>query len=515
MLENNKKIEEIKGEDREVVETDSPEKIDENEIEENSDQFTEDAEMIDENEINTEKSKRRFVPWVVTLAIIGIIALSAILLVGLNKSGDKKTEVNVETEADDHNEGELREVKLEPEALNSANIEIEGVTSRPAVALLKTTGTIESNPQQMQNVTPLVSGRVERMTATVGDYVRRGDLLAVISSPQIAQMHGKMHEAETEFEIAERNLERVQKTENRVAVLQAKAKLDEANATLKRVKRLIELEAGAGKDLIAAETNYKTAKAEYDFQRNISLNKEIQEAKAAVETARVDLRHIRDEMKSLGVELSTHNADKHNSNTSLVSIYAPAAGMVTERPINPGSGIAVGTTLFILSNLSSVYAIANVPEAQMPLIRIGTIAEVSSPSFSGGVIKARVKYIDPNLNEDTRTGKVRLEVPNPGGKLRAGMFVNVGFQTGTNQATGEELVVPTEAIQRIGDETVVFIPKENEAGAFEVREIKIGGEVENYTRIISGLEINDKVVTKGSFTLKTQLQKGEFGDDDH
>jgi multidrug efflux pump subunit AcrA (membrane-fusion protein) len=128
---------------------------------------------------------------------------------------------------------------------------------------------------------------------------------------------------------------------------------------------------------------------------------------------------------------------------------------------------------------------------------------------------ARVSYIDPNLNEDTRTGRVRLEVPNPGGKLRAGMFVNVGFQTGTSSAGGEELVVPTEAVQRLGDKTVVFIPKENEAGAFEIREIKIGGEVENYTRIISGLEINDKVVTKGSFTLKTALLKGELGDDDH
>ncbi|MCB1022745.1 MAG: efflux RND transporter periplasmic adaptor subunit [Acidobacteria bacterium] len=465
-------------------------------------------------EANSKEKPRSFVPWVIALAIIGIAALSAVFLLTSANSEDERSAAQAETEADDQNESGSREVKLDREALNSANIEIEGVSTRPAIALIKTTGTIETNPQQTQYVTPLVSGRVEKMTVSVGDYVNRGKLLAVISSPQIAQMHGKMHEAETKLGIAERNLARVQKTENRVAVLQSKAKLDEAAATLKRVKRLIELEAGAGKDLIAAETSYKTAKAEYDFQRNISLNKEIQESKAEVETARVDLRHILDEMRSLGVELSDHDADRHRTNTSLISIYAPAAGMVTERPVNPGSGIDGGTTLFVLSNLSTVFAIANVPESQMPGIRVGTMAEISSPALrEGGVITARVSYIDPTLKEDTRTGMVRLEVPNSGGTLRAGMFVDIGFQTSSDLETGEELVVNSEAVHRVGEKNVVFIPKPNEPGAFEVREIVVGLDLGGYTRIKSGLRVDEKVVTKGSFTLKTQLEKGQMSDD--
>src|SRR3546814_9426399 len=79
-----------------------------------------------------------------------------------------------------------------------------------------------------------------------------------------------LHEAKTKYELVQRNLTRVQKSENRVAVLQAKAKLDEADATLKRTKRLIELGAGAGKDLMTAETSYRTAKADFDFQSNIA-----------------------------------------------------------------------------------------------------------------------------------------------------------------------------------------------------------------------------------------------------
>ena len=70
-------------------------------------------------------------------------------------------------------------------------------------------------------------------------------------------------------------------------------------------------------------------------------------------------------------------------------------------------------------------------------------------------------------------------------------------------------------MQRIGERTVVFLPKEDEPGAFEVREVQVGGETDGYTRILSGLQLGEKVVTKGSFTLKTQMMKGEMGDHDH
>src|SRR5262249_8317684 len=156
-----------------------------------------------------------------------------------------------------HKTREGNEVGLSPEALAAAGIEVEGVTGRPAVALLKVTGTVETNQQQTQTASPLVGGRIERVNAAPGDYVRAGQVLAVIASPQMAQMHGKLHEWETALALAVRTLQRVERSENRVAVLTAKARLDEAEATLKRTRRLIELGAGAGKDLISAETAYK------------------------------------------------------------------------------------------------------------------------------------------------------------------------------------------------------------------------------------------------------------------
>ena len=103
-------------------------------------------------------------------------------------------------------------------------------------------------------------------------------------------------------------------------------------------------------------------------------------------------------------------------------------------------------------------------------------------------------------------------------KRGVGMFVEVGFQAGSPGSGSpalEELVVPSTAVQRVGERTVVFIPKEDEPGHFEVRDVSLGGEVEGYRRVLEGLTLGEKVVTKGSFTLKTQMMKGELGEHGH
>ena len=471
--------------------------------------------MSDINE-TTQQSRagRRKLIIVACVVIVAIVALVTIFLFARKSDPSRQANVNAETPpATEQHEGE--EVKLSAEALQSAAIEIEGVTQRPAVALLQATGTVEANEQQTQQATPLVGGRIDQVHVRLGDRVRSGAVLAVISSPQIAQMHGKLHEAETQRALAERNLERVLRAENRVAVLSAKAKLDEAEATLKRVRRLIELGAGAGKDLIAAETAYKTAKAEYDFQSNISLNREVQEARAAVETSRVDVSHIHDELRSLGAPVPEGERHNHDKDTSLVALRAPVSGTVIERLVNIGAGVEAGKPLFTIGNLSTVWIIANVPEAQVGRVHVGTSVEVTSTAVGDEVLSGRVAYIDPKLNEETRTARVRIEMSNPGERLKAGMFVQIGFQTGSAESSDQELVVKAEALQRLGERTIVFLPKENEPGTFEVRDVQVGAETNGYTRILSGLEIGEKVVTKGSFTLKTQLMKGELGDHDH
>ncbi|MCI0489297.1 MAG: efflux RND transporter periplasmic adaptor subunit [Blastocatellia bacterium] len=448
-------------------------------------------------------------------AIILAVALALIIW----PSGDSARQGNQQTgEAGPlgEHEGEGNEVELSEEAMAAAGIEIVAVSERPAVSLLRVPGTVEANQQKVQQVTPLVSGRVERVHAVIGDRVRAGAVLAVISSPQIAEMHGKLHEAETALSVAERNYARVQQAENRAAVLQAKARLDEAEANLRRTRRLIELGAGAGKDLIAAETAYKTANAEYEFQSNIALNRELAEARAAVDTTKVDVAHIRDQLSALGAPVSEGEEDQRRHDTSLISLRAPVSGTVTERMTNAGAGIEAGNPLFTIADISTLWVIANAPESQIGLLRVGTSAEVRAAAPGVDAISGSVTYIDPILNEETRTARVRIEVANPGERLKVGMFVEVGFATvADDDSAAVELMVPEESIQRIGDRTVVFIPKEGEPGHFEARDVELGVVVDGYHRVINGLASGDRIVTKGSFTLKTQLLKGEMGEHGH
>lgn len=464
--------------------------------------------------LDTNLRKRR-VRNIVIVALVALVATIAVYAIFLRARDPQPTAVTDATQEAEHGPGEAEEVKLSPEALASAGIEIEGITQRPAVALLKVTGTVETNQQQTQQASALVSGRVERVNVVQGDRVRAGAILAIISSPEVAEMHGKLREAETRLRLAERTLQRVQRAENRVAVIQAKAKLDEADATLRRTRRLIELGAGAGKDLIAAEAAFKTAQAEYDYQNNISVNREVQQAQAEVETARVDVGHLRQSLQTLGDPVASAERDIHNSNISLVALRAPVSGTVIERATNAGAGIQAGTPLFTIANISTVWVIANVPEAQLGKLTVGTPAEVSSASLSEGALAGRVNFIDPRLNEETRTARVRIEMANPGERLKAGMFVEVGFQAGTGASTEQELVVPSAAVQRIENRSVVFVPKDGEPGAFELRQVELGAESEGYQRVVAGLKLGEKVVTKGSFVLKTQKLKGEMGEHGH
>jgi membrane fusion protein, heavy metal efflux system len=477
-----------------------------------SDQTCEAYEPL--NQERAPRSNRRLV--FIIIAALTLAIASGLYFRARNKDSKPEEKAAVEEHADENGGG--AEVELSEEALEAAKLEYGAVTERAGGALLRVTGTVEANQQHVQQVTPLVGGRVDRVLVALGDRVRAGAPLAVVSSPQIAEMHGKLHESETRLQNAERNLARVQKAENRAAALSAKARLDEAEAALKRTRRLIELGAGAGKDLISAETAYKTAKAEYDFQSNISLNKEMAEAQAEVATARVDAQHIRDGLRALGAPVSTNEQDCQNCDISLLTARAHISGTIIERLINAGAGIEAGKPLFTIADISMLWVIANVPEAQVGSLRVGTPAEVRGAALGEEVISGRVAYIDPVLNEEARTARVRIEVANPRERLKVGMFVEVGFQAGSaapDKPVESWLVIPEEAVQRVNERTVVFLPKEGEKGHFEARDVELGGVTGGYQRVISGLKSGERIVSKGGFTLKTQLLKGEMGEHGH
>src|SRR5438094_6736251 len=144
-------------------------------------------------------SRQRNLLVIASVAVVAVIAIFVVLLWSYRRSTKLPANAGAEVakEAGTKEAGEAKEVILSPEALKTAGIEIAGVTQRPAVALLTVTGAVETNQQQTQQVTPLVGGRVERVNVVLGDRVRTGMVLATISSPEIAEMRGKLREAQT------------------------------------------------------------------------------------------------------------------------------------------------------------------------------------------------------------------------------------------------------------------------------------------------------------------------------
>lgn len=119
-------------------------------------------------------------------------------------------------------------------------------------------------------------------------------------------------------------------------------------------------------------------------------------------------------------------------------------------------------------------------------------------------MRGRVAYIDPRVDPQTRTAKVRVALPNPDGRLKLGMFVSMAFST----SAGERAVlVPKAAVQAVGDRQVVFVPAKDEDGKFIQRTVRLGPLVGEHYVVLSGLSPGDVVVTEGSFLLRAESSR--------
>lgn len=373
------------------------------------------------------------------------------------RAGDNSAEESPGSTANQPSSAPTGEVILSQDLLATAHLEIVPVRTAPLVDRLQVTGTVQANQEQMQQVTPLISGRVERIEVQLGSHAREGAPLLTLSSQQIAELQGNLRAAE--------------------------ARLAEATATLNRTQQLVELGAGAGKDLVAAQAEQRTAEAQVE--------------------------QVRGSLQALGAApgASPNNA----AATSTVVIRAPMSGTVIDRTVNAGTWIEAGKPVLTLANLSTVWVIVNVPEARLGVVRSGSPATISAAVLDAPRM-GRVSYIDPQIDQQTRTARVRVEVPNPNERLKLGMFVTVLLQ-GQTAAGATELTIPDAAVQQIGDRTVVFLAT-NQPARFQVRDVDLGDAVDGQRVVRAGLGPGDRVVTVGAFVLKSQLLKGQFGEDE-
>lgn len=344
-------------------------------------------------------------------------------------------------------------VTLSPEAVARAGIVVAPVTYATIRTEIRLPGVVEPNAYRQAAVTPLVAGRVTHVSAQLGDHVRQGETMAAIYSPELA-------DARTRY-------------------VAARAMLQAHDRELQRTQKLVEIGAASRQELERLHAEHATQLAE-------------------VESARSRLQLLG--ASASGDESTAPGAD----GSATIRVPAPRDGVVTERLVNVGVNVDASTKLFAVVDLSTVWVVANLYEQDFARVRVGSAATVTTSAYPDVVVEGRVSYIDPQVSLQTRTAKVRVEVPNPRGELRLGMYADVSI-AGTGRAP--TLAVPQGAVQRVGDRTVVYLANTRNRGEFVEREVRLGAASGGLVEVRSGLHAGEAIVTEGSFLVRAERER--------
>jgi cobalt-zinc-cadmium efflux system membrane fusion protein len=329
-------------------------------------------------------------------------------------------------------------------------------------------GQIAFNEDASTVVLTPFSGRVTRLLAKVGDVVKRGDPLFEVDSPEVVQ-------AQTDL----------------IAAVHG---LDKAKALQALAKRVMDRQTGLLSDRA-------TSQREVDQARNDSAAAEsdLRTAEGALTAARNRLRVIigRDEGEVARVE-------RDRIINPLIAVRTPIDGTVVARKVGPGQYVRsdAGDQLYAVVDLSTMWLRANVPENDIPLVRVGQELEVTVSALPDRVFKAQVTAIGASSDAATRRVVVRSEIPNSDGALRAEMFATFRISTGPGQPSPS---VPSDAVIWDGDQAVVWVEKE--AMTFQRRLVKIGLEQDGHLQIREGLKVGDHVVTRGAIYVNNEWRQ--------
>lgn len=183
---------------------------------------------------------------------------------------------------------------------------------------------------------------------------------------------------------------------------------------------------------------------------------------------------------------------------SVVTIAAPIGGAITRLDVRMGMTVAAGQSLAEINGLSRVWVLASIPEAQGAAVREGRAVRVTLTGDPARPLVGRVQSVLPEVAGETRTLQARIELPNPGGRLRPGMLASVAFD-GDGQPA---LLAPSEAVIRTGRRAIVLLAKP--AGRYEAVEVRAGAEAGGFTEILAGLSAGQSIVSSGQFLIDSE-----------
>ena len=345
---------------------------------------------------------------------------------------------------------------LTREQAERAGIKIEPVgeqTSSEAGGQ-QSTGVVQPNAYRETPVVSLVGGIVSGIGAELGQTVKKGQNLVSVSSSELADAQSRY--------------------------LAALADLDEHHRHHQRTANLVEIGAAS--------------------------KEEFEEATSKLKSDEATVANMRQRLLILGLNPQRVNELRSSSQVSSeVHLPSPVTGTVTSRTVNPGEVIEANKELMKVTDLSSVWVVGQVYEKDLARIRVGSGATITSEAYPGQVFRGKVTYVDPRLDQTTRTAQVRVELANPGQMLKIGMYVGVTFATiGGSESTTP--VVPVAAVQNINNQQVVFAAT-GDPNVFVMRTIRVGAESNGYLPVQEGVHAGERIVTTGSFLLRAEWLK--------
>jgi membrane fusion protein, heavy metal efflux system len=364
-------------------------------------------------------------------------------------------------------------VEISPESQKEVGIAVEPATFRNLRETLSATGTVSEDPGRVAHIRPLARGLIEKAYVRLGDRVSKGDPLVEYDNIDLGLAIGEYLSAQAELQRSLTDLE-VKKT------------------ILERAKEMLKVGA-------IARTTYDLREAEYKDA----------EAKTAGTRATVD--KIAEQILRFGwtdqdlTNIPAKQSQGHSIAHSLLK--APFSGIITNYHASIGEVVEPSTELLSITDMSSLWVLADVFEKDLSHVRAGKAVQVRVSSYPGRAFQGRITYVADTIEPKTRTAKVRCVVENSDGLLKLEMFTTVEIPL---ERTNSVLAVPDSSIQQIDGKPVVFV--RNSEKEFQKREVQTGIVSGGFTEIRSGLKAGDRVASQGSFVVKTAFLRNLIGE---
>ena len=211
------------------------------------------------------------------------------------------------------------------------------------------------------------------------------------------------------------------------------------------------------------------------------------------------LRSARERLKLWDIsDEQIRKLDETGEVSKTLTIYSPITGFVTDRKVFPQVSVTPDMDLYVVSDLSTIWANADIYEYELPFVKVGQRAQLRLSYYPGKTYSGRITYIYPSLDPTTRTAKARIEIANPNFDLKPQMFADVQLRVDY----GRRIVVPQDAVLNSGNEQTVFVARDG--GNFEPRKVTLGPAVDGNVVILSGLKTGETIVTSGNFLIDSE-----------